>query len=205
MGIDESSTNSETTHAAVLIPIKAFRQAKMRLADVLSPDDRQSLAKRMATQVINASGTLAAYVVCDDEEVAKWSQSQGAQVIWTPGLGLNGAIEKGVETLAEEGAQQVIVSHADLPMAVGLADLLNNPANDITLVPDRRRDGTNVAVVPALAGFHFSYGPGSFHSHCEEAARLGLTIHINESPSLTLDVDLPSDLALLPPTWSLLS
>ena len=38
---------------------------------------------------------------------------------------------------------------------------------------DRRDDGTNVACVPSGAGFRFSYGPGSFARHCDEAVRLG--------------------------------
>ena len=64
----------------------------------------------------------------------------------------------------------------------------------VTLVPDRRDDGTNVACVPTRAGFEFSYGPGSFRRHGAEARRLGLPLRVVREPSLGWDVDLPSDL-----------
>ncbi len=196
--------------AAVLIPIKAFSQAKVRLAEVLNARERRCLAQRMASEVIRAARNLPVHVVCDDAEVAEWARTKGAEVIWTPGLGLNGAVEHGVAKLGAEGIARVIVSHADLPLAADLGSLLGTatttPGNpkptSVILVPDRRRDGTNVAVVPADCGFRFAYGRGSFPTHCAEAERLGLGIEVAEPAELTLDIDLPSDLALLPPTWS---
>ncbi len=64
----------------------------------------------------------------------------------------------------------------------------------MTLAPDRRDDGTNVIRLPGGCGFHFSYGPGSFHRHLEECRRLGLATQILRDPALAFDVDLPSDL-----------
>ncbi len=43
----------------------------------------------------------------------------------------------------------------------------------VTLVPDRRDDGTNVVCVPTRAGFRFPYGPGSFARHRAEARASG--------------------------------
>jgi 2-phospho-L-lactate guanylyltransferase (CobY/MobA/RfbA family) len=65
----------------------------------------------------------------------------------------------------------------------------------VTLVPDRRDDGTNVACVPVDVGFRFSYGGGSFRRHAAEARRLGLPLRIVRDPVLGWDVDLPADLA----------
>jgi hypothetical protein len=75
----------------------------------------------------------------------------------------------------------------------------------VTLVPDLRREGTNVAAVPAAAGFGFSYGPGSFERHRAEAARLGLSCVVIDDVRLAADVDLPEDLELLPATAAPLS
>ena len=33
------------------------------------------------------------FVACEDEAVASWADAIGAEVLWTPGLGLNGAVE----------------------------------------------------------------------------------------------------------------
>jgi 2-phospho-L-lactate guanylyltransferase len=65
----------------------------------------------------------------------------------------------------------------------------------VTLVPDRRFDGTNVLALPTESGFRFSYGAGSFGRHRAEAARLDLPARIVADPHLAWDVDLPADLA----------
>jgi 2-phospho-L-lactate guanylyltransferase len=98
-----------------------------------------------------------------------------------------------VATLAGEGTELVVVAHGDLPNAHAL-DTLGEP-DRVTLVPDLRADGTNVAVVPAGAGFRFSYGPGSFERHRTEAARLGLDCDVVRDAGLAVDVDVPADLA----------
>jgi 2-phospho-L-lactate guanylyltransferase len=178
---------------ALLVPVKSFRSAKLRLAPVLSAPERAELARRLAAGVLAAAGALPCSVVCDDEEVAEWAGSHGARVIWTPGLGLSGAVQSGVATLASEGMTLVVVAHGDLPNARAL-DTLGEP-DRVTLVPDLREDGTNVAVVPAAAGYQFSYGPGSFERHRAEAARLGLACDVVRDVRLAADVDVPADLA----------
>jgi 2-phospho-L-lactate guanylyltransferase len=176
--------------------VKAFGEAKVRLAAALDPPDRQALVRRMAAAVLAAAAPLPVAVVCDDVGVAQWAREHGALVVWEPGRGLNGAVEAGVALLRSLGVQEVIVAHADLPRAADIGALAG--AGGVTLVPDRQRDGTNVAVVPADAGFRFAYGPGSFARHQSETARLGLALRVVDDPRLAFDVDDPSDLAALP-------
>ncbi len=182
---------------AVLVPVKAFRDAKGRLASALSPGERAELARSMADAVIRAAAPLRVWVVCDDEEVAAWAAGVGASVLWKPGRGLNGAVDEGVADLAELGVERVIVAHADLPHARDLAWVAEG--DGVTLVPDRHDDGTNVAAVPATSGFVFAYGPGSFRRHVAEAERLGLPVRVVREPRLGWDVDLPDDLHA--PDW----
>lgn len=196
-GPSPSPPASDDRTAAVLLPVKAFHQAKLRLAPALDDDDRAALARSMATTVVRAAGLLPVFVVCDDEAVAAWARQVGATVVWRPGLGLNGAVTDGVATLASDGIDRVIVAHADLPHAVDLTWLADD--DGVTLVPDRRDDGTNVASVPAAAGFRFSYGPGSFARHLAEVDRLDLPLRVAREPRLAWDVDLPDDLAV--PSW----
>ena len=177
------------------MPIKAFADAKLRLAAALDAAQRAALAEVMAGRVLAAADGLPVLVVCDDESVARWAHHRGVRVMRQPGQGLNGAVEAGVNHLAAAGVQRVIVAHADLPLAERLGDL--DVGRGVTLVPDRRDDGTNVACVPAAGGFRFSYGPGSFQRHCAEAARLGAELYVVRDPRLALDVDVPDDLSLL--------
>lgn len=180
---------------AVLVPVKAFAEAKVRLAPALGPDERAALARAMAEQVVTAARHLPVAVVCDDREVADWARARGVLVVWEPGAGLNGAVESGVARLAGLGVEQVIVAHADLPLATDLTWVAQ--FNGVTLVPDRANDGTNVACVPTDAGFRFAYGPGSFARHRTEAERLALPLRIVREPSLGWDIDVPADLTTL--------
>lgn len=176
----------------VLVPVKAFARAKERLAPSLQPAQRAALARAMAEHVLAAAAPLPTAVVCDDDEVAAWAAGCGAMVLPEPGRGLDGAVQTGVGRLADAGADEVLVVHGDLPLATDLVRLAGFAG--ITLVPDHKEDGTNVVCVPAGAGFRFSYGPGSFHRHEAEAARLGLALRIVREPSLGADVDLPADI-----------
>ncbi|MGH9185080.1 MAG: 2-phospho-L-lactate guanylyltransferase [Acidimicrobiales bacterium] len=178
--------------AAVLIPVKSFVRAKRRLSPTLHPDERAQLARRMATRVLAAAQPLPVTVACDDDEVADWARAAGAEVLWRPGRGLNGAVADGVEHLGRGGAQRVVVAHADLPLATGLAAVA--AFDGVTLVPDRRDDGTNVLCVPPGAGFRFAYGPRSFARHRNESERLGLPYRVLRDLRLEWDVDVPDDL-----------
>jgi 2-phospho-L-lactate guanylyltransferase len=180
--------------AAVVIPVKAFHAAKLRLAPALSPAARALLAREMATRVVRAAGSLPVLVVCDDEDVRSWAVDVGASAHWTPGLGLIGAVEAGVDAAAAAGADRVLVAHADLPLATGLDHVVGD--DGVLIVPDRWNDGTNVIAVPATSGFRFAYGPGSAQRHAVEAHRLGLRVQVIDDQVLGWDVDHPGDLQL---------
>jgi 2-phospho-L-lactate guanylyltransferase len=173
--------------------LKAFATAKGRLAPVLDAGARADLSRRMAAVVLDAARPLPVTVVTADAEVASFAAERGAAVLADPGGGLDAAVAAGVEHLAAEGAEEVVVAHGDLPLAAGLAALAGAP-DACTLVPDRRGDGTNVLVVPASAGFRFAYGPGSFSRHVAEAERLGLAVRAVRDARLGWDVDVPEDL-----------
>jgi 2-phospho-L-lactate guanylyltransferase len=178
---------------ALLVPVKSFARAKLRLAAVLEPEERAALARRLAAGVLAAAGDLSRFVACDDEIVASWAGEHDAEVLWTPGLGLSGAVTEGVRRLGRRGFGHVVVAHADLPFAAGLDRL--GEEGEVTLAPDRKMQGTNVAALPSDAGFVFSYGAGSFERHRREAARLGLPCTVVRDWRLAVDVDLPDDLA----------
>lgn len=181
-----------TPLTVVLMPVKAFADAKGRLAPALDPAERARLAETFASRVLAAAHPLQVMVVTDDQAVARWADRCGARMLWRPAQGLNDAVSHGVARLATEGVDRVIVAHADLPKATRLAHV--GEFDGITLVPDRHLDGTNVLCVPARSGFKFSYGPGSFKRHVAEAERLGLPVRVLDDEDLAWDVDLPEDL-----------
>ncbi len=179
----------------VLIPVKAFDRAKSRLASSLDPAQRARLARAMATAVASAAAPLPVTVVCDDDDVARWAESVGASVELTPGVGLNGAVAEAVERLRVRGVARVVVAHGDLPFARSFEHFLDGAGSDeIVVVPDRRRHGTNVLSVPTDAGFRFAYGSGSLDRHLAEAERLGHPVRVLTLDDLGWDIDEPEDL-----------
>ena len=183
--------------SAVVVPVKDFRQAKMRLASVLSPEERADLARKMAARVVAAGRPLPVVVVCDDAEVADWARSQGARALVEPGLGLNGAVGTAYSQLGAEGYDRLVVAHGDLPLATNLAWLAE--IEGIALVPDRHQEGTNVISLPTGCGFRFAYGVGSFARHQEEATRTGLPWRVVHDADLAWDVDFPADMTAVAP------
>ncbi len=179
----------------MLVPVKSFAKAKLRLAGALDPRERQALAADLAARVLRAARPMAVYVACDDREVAAWAERRGARVLWTPGLGLSGAVASGVASLATDGYDLAVVSHADLPLATSFDGI--GTEGTVTLAPDRHLDGTNVAAVPTGAAFRFAYGRGSFARHVAEAHRLGHAPRIVYDWTLANDLDVPADLALV--------
>ncbi len=192
----------------MLIPIKAFSEAKKRLSSRVTSADRNALARAMAAQVISSAQPMPTFVVCDDAEVGAWALDHGAFVLSEPGRGLNGAVAAGVSQLRERGFDRVVIAHSDLPLAVDLAWIAS--FDGITIVPDRSARGTNVISIPLLiAGparieetvqgspiedFRFSYGAASFERHVAEAQRLGFRVRVVPNYRLSADVDLPGDL-----------
>ncbi|CAN5781908.1 2-phospho-L-lactate guanylyltransferase [soil metagenome] len=191
--------------AAALIPIKRFEDAKGRLAPALTPDERVRLARWLAGRVLAAATPLPVFVACDDEAVAEWSEQGGATVLWSPGMGLNGAVDASRETIAGKGFDHLVIAHSDLPLARELRTIVED--GTVSLVPDRRRDGTNVLAMPVNARITASYGANSFQAHLDMAVadnRYG--VQIVDDERLAHDVDTPDDLAdpilhEVLPTW----
>lgn len=192
----------------MLIPIKAFSAAKGRLEPVLTPAERHRLARWTAARVVAAAGHLPVYVACDSADVADWSVDHGATVVWGEGHGLNGAVDQAVVELGRLGHAHVIVVHSDLALPRPLYGFAHE--HSITLVPDRRLDGTNLWSFPIGVHHHpallASYGAGSFRRHLLAAYATGLPVDVIRDRHMALDIDHPTDL-LHPlvkdvlPTW----
>lgn len=177
----------------MLIPVKRFTAAKGRLSGLLDVEQRASLARWLADRVVGAARAVPTFVACDDDDVASWADGAGAEVLWSPGLGLNGAVDAGRVTIAGKGFDHLVIAHSDLPLAHDLGDLA--VAGTVTLVPDRRRDGTNVVSLPVDAAMPASYGGGSFSRHLQLAMATAYRVQVTADPRLALDIDNPDDVS----------
>lgn len=180
----------------VVIPVKSFRLAKHRLADTLSPLQRERLAMLMATNVVAAANGYDIAIACDDNDVEKWARDLGADVIRTDGRDLNGSISLALADSRDSGWDGVAIVHSDLPLADSLDAVFDHFTGQVVLVPDVAMDGTNVMVVPTDRPIAFAYGPGSLARHISAVREAGLTHRLVESLELGWDIDEPEDLSV---------
>ncbi len=182
----------------VVVPVRSFRDAKSRLADVLDDTGRSELARRLADGVLDAVSDRSCVVVTGDDEVARWATGAGAEVLRTDRRGLADEVGAAYLHCLDRGAARVTVVPGDLARPAGLADLLDGTLDDardgVVIVPDRHGDGTNLLSLPRLPAFRFRYGPGSADAHRAEAARCGAPVVVVTDPDLGWDVDVPADL-----------
>jgi len=197
----ESQTNLINQSLAVVIPIKAFHQAKERLSDLLTPSERLVLAKMCAERVLRAVAGYKVFVVCDDEAVAQWATAHNAQIVWQTEAGLNNAVRAGVAASRVNKFELAMIVHSDLPLATSFSQLfsdcdLDSLKTSITLVPDRHEDGTNVMILPTSSDFEFAYGRNSFITHQHLAKKCNLALRIIYDQHLSVDIDTAEDLAV---------
>jgi 2-phospho-L-lactate guanylyltransferase len=188
------------SRAGVVLPIRSFAGAKLRLADHLTGEQRAQLVRDCATRVLAAASPLPVVVVTRAPEVREWALALGTDVVDDPGGGLDAAAGAGRDRGCALGWSRVVIAHADLPGAGALAPLASDGDRPIvTLVPCHRDDGTNVCSVPVALPFRFRYGPGSFRRHAAEARRCGAALRVVRRADLAFDVDVPEDLAEVGP------
>lgn len=181
--------------AGVVIPIRAFADAKSRLAPRLTENERSRLMQAMAERVVAAAAPMPVAVVSSAPEVVGWATALHLELIPDPGS-LDGAADAGREWARGIDAARVVVAHADLPLVESLAALAEPRSEPVAvIVPCHRDDGTPLLSLPVDALFRFSYGPGSFDRHVVEAVRAGLEVLvIRDDPRLRRDVDSIDDL-----------
>jgi 2-phospho-L-lactate/phosphoenolpyruvate guanylyltransferase len=183
----------------ILIPCKDLDRGKSRLAGCLTPRSRRALCEfflcrtlDVATQAVTPRQVR---VVTSDPRVDAIARDYGVAVIPDRGGGLNAALESGRRhVIAEGGGHAGLVLPIDLPLATPaeLGKILSAP-QDVVIVPDEARTGTNVLRLGpgAFERFRFSFGVRSYAVHCAEALAGGFEAVTVEAPSLAFDVDRP--------------
>lgn len=187
---------------SLVIPMRAFDDAKSRLSGVLSAHDRRELTIACARRVIGSIPGADVFVVCDDDEVAEFASDLSATPVRVDVEGLNAALSAAIpRVLVDRPGQTVIVAHADLPFAERLGDLWGelsptSSASSVVIVPDAEHDGSNVVIIGSdlVARWCFLYGVGSFRAHVAQARDLGVEPLVVDDAMLSLDLDTPRDL-----------
>lgn len=188
-----------------IVPVKPLRRGKSRLAEVLSEDERTRLNRMFLERTLQVLGATPGIgqklVVSRDPAALAIAREFNARTLLEDGAQLlNLALERATAVAQAYGARGVLILPADIPLSTRediqlvLQAARRHPS--ITIVPDRREDGTNALLVVPPGRFKYQYGPGSFHIHCQLARQSGMHVEVLRSPNLELDLDTPEDLDL---------
>jgi 2-phospho-L-lactate guanylyltransferase len=186
----------------VIIPAKAWSQAKTRLSPVLSIDQRIQLSRHLLIRTIHLALQIGEVVVISrDKAVRRLAKQAGAWALVEAGAELNAAIRQASQWVAARSGQTSLILPADLPL-LRLEDLaslvsLGQTTPAVVVAPCRRQQGTNALLVRPPTLIEFAFGPNSFERHRQAALALGVEAVIYRSPTVAFDLDLPEDLEAL--------
>jgi 2-phospho-L-lactate/phosphoenolpyruvate guanylyltransferase len=172
-----------------LVPLKPPALRKGRLAERLTPEERERLSGHLFERTVAVLGAVPAIgalhllsIDRPDGWTAGWHRDEGR--------GLNPELE-GVR--AALGAGPLLVIHADLPLVApeDVAALLERAEDQgAAIAPDRHGEGTNAVALARAPDFCFAFGLGSYALH---RAQAGAAARVDR-PGLALDCDTPDDL-----------
>jgi 2-phospho-L-lactate guanylyltransferase len=192
-----------------IVPVKPLRYGKSRLAEVLTPDERMDLNRRMLAHTLDTLTAMPeiehVLVISRDQAALALARDYGARTVQENNSPqLNVALTRATIVAKNYATRGVLIVPADLPLItpedvrVVLERAVDPPV--VVVAPDRRGDGTNALLVCPAGLIDYEYGPGSFQRHCKRAIKAGARLEICELPSLALDMDLPEDLELVSET-----
>ena len=201
-----SPAAAEDGRTYAILPVKRFAAAKARLGDELSSGTRRALAESMVTDVLMALRRTKAIhevlIVTSEPAAEAIGHGYGATVLADDAEeGQSAATLIGIAHALEQGAARVLLVPGDCPALdpAQLAELLDRPllGRSVTIVPDRHGSGTNALVLVPPDVIEPAFGEDSRARHEQAAAAAGVPCHVEEVPTLLIDVDTAEDLEAL--------
>lgn len=206
-----------------IVPAKPLEQAKSRLADILTVQERRNLAYHLFQHTLQVLVTLQKsipqlqiLIVSSDETLLAESHHQKMQTLFETTLAdttdsntrLNLALSQAAKWCYQQDPEAaLLILPTDLPLlkVEDLLTLFNIAASrgqpKFVINPDSSNTGTNALLLqpPDLLHFDFCFGPDSFFKHLEQARLNNVAKPIlAEIPNFTFDLDQPADFQSLP-------
>jgi 2-phospho-L-lactate/phosphoenolpyruvate guanylyltransferase len=191
---------------ALLLPIKDLRNAKQRLAGVLTPEERFGLASAMLADTIRAVRAVQRadkiFVVTNYGPAIEAAQENGWEVLREERqISESVSVDAASRRCQDQGITAVLRLPLDVPLvqARDIDELLaaECAAPAVVIVPSRDGTGTNAVLRTPPTLFPSHFGNGSFAKHCAEADRVGAQIWKRRNARLEMDVDDEADLRAL--------
>lgn len=187
------------------VPMKTFATAKHRLAPLLTPAQRSSLAAAMLEDVLSAlTGVSLGGIIVNTEDAvaAALARRFGAVVVAEDARdGHTAAVAAMARILAAQGASAMLALPGDIPRVTAAeleqvcAARRRPPA--FTIVPAHDELGSNAVLVAPPDAVPLRFGDDSFFPHLDAARRQGIEPVVVKLPGIALDIDRPEDVQAL--------
>lgn len=191
---------------ALLLPVKDLRNAKQRLAGILTPEERFALAHAMLADTVRAIRGIERanriFVVTNYEPAMQAARDNGWQILGEDRqISESVSVDDASRRIESLGFTAVLRIPLDLPL-IQSRDIdelfaIDCSAPAMVIVPSRDATGTNAILRTPPTLFPSHFGSGSFAKHCAEADAANAEIHHRRNPRLEMDVDDESDLHAL--------
>jgi 2-phospho-L-lactate guanylyltransferase len=219
---------TDATTNWIILPVKPLNQAKTRLAEVLTKQQRQNLAFHLfenTMQILSKiSSQLANYhilLISADHSLLQEAHKYNVYTLFDTDFAgendsvrrLNKALHRATQWCTSQfKVASLLVIPSDLPYLqiqdlIQLFELAASIPNSekIIINPDQSQTGTNAIFLQlaSLTDFKFHFGPDSFKKHQEQALVLGVKMQIMQLPGLSFDLDYGRDFQALNTTLQL--
>ena len=188
----------------ILVPVKNLKEAKQRLASVLSQPERTELARAMLEDVAEALASWdkrpeVAIVSCDSFALSL-ACKHGFEVIADHrNSGETDAIEMATRVCEARGLDTLVIP-GDIPLVQAWElQAIYNAAPEVgtVLVPAGDGRGTNAVLRRPADLFPLRFGNDSFKPHLAAARATGKPCVVLPLPGVAVDVDGPADVQKL--------
>jgi 2-phospho-L-lactate guanylyltransferase len=188
-----------------LLPVKAPAHAKQRLSGLLTPGQRERLARLMFEDVLetlcSARRIDRVVVVTSDQPAANHARRAGAMVFEEhEQRGHSHSADAAARQAMSLGALSVLLAPIDVPLvtAAEIEELVAPARNrGLVIVPSADGTGTNALLRTPPDVIESRFGPGSFQAHIGQAQERGIAVEVARPPGLMFDIDTPEDVAHL--------
>jgi 2-phospho-L-lactate guanylyltransferase len=191
-----------------VVPVKDTRQAKQRLAGVLSGAQRQELALAMLEDVLAVLAKveeLAGILVVTTDAAAVAIAARYRAGVMEEGAhdGHTGAVAAAARRLVGDG---MLTVPGDIPLLEpddvrrlmsAHREAMRRSARAFIIAPARDERGSNAVLCSPAGAVPLRFGEDSFFPHLAAARARGIEPEVVRLPRIALDIDTPQDLALL--------
>lgn len=190
-------------NTVVLVTVKEPARAKLRMAPLLSAEERSRIAWAMFEDAVRVLQPLSEHevaLVTNSSRAAEKAQQIGWRVLWeTEQISESASVDQASAQLAAEGVEAVLRIPADIPLIrsedIRMILAESGPPRSAVLVPSWDRMGTNAVLRVPPALFPSRFGHNSLVLHTQEARRAQASLKILENERFALDLDDASDLS----------